>query len=89
MRKSELNKIIDEGIGRNRQFLAVKIFTDGNPTPEIIVNQIESVSQKRAYYNRAYNDDLELIAAKNNGKLIRIDDALMTSNLNDLSWFVY
>lgn len=43
MRKSELNKIIDEGIGRNRQFLAVKIFTDGNPTPEIIVNQIESV----------------------------------------------
>ncbi len=89
MRKSELNKVIDEGLGCNHQFLVVKIFTEGNPTPEIIINQAASIPQKRLYYNNAYNDDLELIAAKNNGKLIRIDAALTTSNLNNLSWFIY
>lgn len=89
MRKAELNKIIEEGINRDKAFLAVKITTEGNPTPEIIINHAESIPQKRAYYNKAYNDDLELITAKNSGKLIRIEDALATSNLFDLSWFAY
>lgn len=89
MKKSEFNKIVEDGINRGREYLAVRIETEGNPTPEVILNRRESFTQKLAYYNKAYNEDLELISAKNSGKLIRITDALVTSNLNDLTWFIF
>lgn len=89
MTKEKLKKIVEDGIFRGKQFLAVKIETEGNPGPEIIVNPSVNIDMKIAYYNKAYNDDLELISAKAAGKLIRITDAIMTSNLDDLIWFVY
>lgn len=81
MRKAEFKKIIKEGINRNRNFMVVKIETEGNPA--------ENFDQKIKYYDKAYNEDMELIKAKESGKTIKITDALMTSNLNDLSWFAY
>lgn len=89
MKKQEFNEIVKEGIGRGRQFLVVKISTEGSEAPEIIINRAENFSQKLAYYDKAYNDDMELIRAKASGKLITIDDALMTNNLAELNWFVY
>lgn len=89
MRKQEFTQIVNEGIGRNKNFMAVKIETEGNPAPEIIINPAENFDQKTKYYLGAYNEDMELIKAKEAGKLIKITDVLMTSNLNDLSWFVY
>lgn len=89
MTKAKFKEIVDDGIARSRQFMVVKIETEGNPGPEIIVNPAENFAAKRAYYNKAYNDDMELISAKAAGKSVRIVDALMTSNLNDLNWFVY
>jgi predicted Fe-Mo cluster-binding NifX family protein len=89
MRKAEFKKIVAEGVARARAFLIVKIETEGNPAPEIIINPAENITAKMAYYERAYNDDMELIAAKENGKSIRIVDAIMTNNFNDLGWFVY
>ena len=89
MNKAKFKKIVEDGVYRGKQFLAVKIETEGNPGPEIIVNPSENINAKMAYYDKAYNDDLELISAKTSGKLIRITDAIMTSNLNDLMWFVY
>lgn len=89
MKKAEFKKIVQDGTNRNKNFLAVRIETEGNPGPEIILNPAENIAAKMAYYDKAYNDDMELIHAKESGKLIRITDALMTSNLNDLNWFVY
>ena len=89
MKKSEFKKLVLDGLERGKNFLVVKIETEGNPAAEIILNPSENIAAKMAYYDKAYNDDLELIAAKNNGKSIRIIDALMTSNLIDLTWFVY
>ncbi len=89
MCKSEFLKIVDEGIARNKNFMVIKIATEGNPGPEIIINSKENYEQKIGYYDKAYNEDMELIKAKEVGKLIRITDVLMTSNLNDLSWFAY
>lgn len=89
MKKAEFKNIVADGVSRNKEFLVVKIETEGNPGAEIILNPAVNIAAKMAYYDKAYNDDLELIAAKNNGKSIRITDALMTSNLNDLTWFVY
>ena len=89
MKKADFKNIVADGVSRGKEFLVVKIETEGNPGAEIILNPGINIGAKMAYYDKAYNDDLELIAAKTNGKSIRITDALMTSNLNDLNWFVY
>lgn len=89
MKKADFKNIVADGVSRGKEFLVVKIETEGNPGAEIILNPGINISAKMAYYDKAYNDDLELIAAKTNGKSIRITDVLMTSNLNDLTWFVY
>lgn len=89
MNKSKFQNIIAEGISRGKNFMVVKIETEGNIAQEIIINRSENFVQKTNYYLDAYNDDMELIKAKESGKLIRIVDVLMTSNLADLAWFVY
>lgn len=89
MRKAEFRKIVEEGRERGKLFMVVKIETEGNPGPETIVNGRENFAAKLNYYDHAYNNDMELIAAKNAGKSIRIADVLMTNNFNDLNWFVY
>lgn len=89
MNKQKFIQIIDEGIDRNREFMVVKIETEGNPAPEIIINSSPNFKAKIKYYDRNYNDHMELIRAKEVGKIVKIVDVLMTSNLNDLSWFAY
>ena len=89
MKKAKFIAAIEDGISRSKNFMVVKIETEGNPGAEIIVNPAENFRAKLSYYDKAYNDDMELIAAKKAGKSVRIVDAFMTSNLADLNWFVY
>ena len=89
MNKAKFKQIVAEGCDRGKSFMIVKIETEGSPGPETIVNGRENFAAKLSYYDKAYNDDMELIAAKNNGKSVRIVDVLMTSNFNDLNWFAY
>lgn len=89
MNKVKFKQIVEDGRNRSKGFMIVKIETEGNPGAEVIINGRENFAAKLAYYDKAYNDDMELIAAKNNGKSIRITDVLMTSNFNDLNWFIY
>lgn len=89
MTKLEFNSIINDGMNRNKVYLAVKIETEGNPQAEIILNPVENFKEKFKYYRHAYNDAMELISAKATGKLVRIVDVLMTNNLSDLNWFMY
>lgn len=89
MTKAEFNERVQEGINRGKLFMVVKIETEGNPAPEIIVNGSENFKPKTGYYNRAYNADMELIKAKESGQLVKITDVLLTSNLSDLNWFFY
>lgn len=89
MTKTQFKKIAASGREQSKTYMAVKIITEGNPAPEIIVNTEENFDAKLAYYAQAYDDDLELISAKKAGKSIKISDVLMTNNLNDLNWFIY
>lgn len=89
MTKATFQQTVEDGLNRGRTFMVVKIETAGNPGPEVIVNPAENFSAKLSYYDKAYNDDMELIAAKKNGSSVRIVDVLMTNNLNDLNWFIY
>lgn len=89
MLKAQFKKIVEDGRARGKLFMVVKIETEGNPGPETIINGQENFAAKLSYYDKAYNDDMELIAAKNNGKSVQIVDVLMTNNFNDLNWFAY
>lgn len=89
MRKTELKTIVNEGLATGKRYLIVKIETEGSPAPELIINPLENIRAKMDYYSKVYNDDLELIRAKETGKSIRIVDAMMTNNFNDLVWFVF
>ena len=89
MTKSDFKQIVEHGRDRGKLFMVVRIETEGNPGPEIIINPAENFDRKMAYYDKVYNDDMELIAAKKIGKQIRITDVLMADNLNDLNWFAY
>ena len=89
MNKEKFKRIVDEGIERERNFMIVKIVTEGSPAPEIIINPSENFTDKVRYYLNNYTDDMELINAKKAGRSVRIVDVLMTRNLNDLAWFVY
>lgn len=89
MTKAEFTQTVNEGIQRDKYFMVVKIETEGNPAPEIIINPKENFKQKTDYYVSAYNDDMELIKAKESGRLIKITEVLLTSNLLDLNWFAY
>lgn len=89
MTKAAFTEIVNDGMNRGKIFLAVKIETEGNPQPEVILNPAENFREKIKYYRHAYNDDMELISAKATGKSVRIADVLMTNNLTDLNWFMY
>ena len=89
MTKKEFMDMYNSGVSRGRQFMVVQIETEGNPGPEVIVNRAENFAMKIKYYDKAYNDNMELIKAKEAGKSIRITDLLMTNNLNDLNWFIF
>lgn len=89
MTKEKFKQIVKDGVNRNKEFIVVKIETEGNTAQEIIINPKENFTPKINYYLSAYNDDMELIKAKESGKTIKITDVLMTNNLNDLSWFAY
>lgn len=89
MTKREFMDMYNSGVSRGRQFMVVQIETEGNPGPEVIVNRAENFAMKIKYYDKAYNDNMELIKAKESGKSIRITELLMTNNLNDLNWFIF
>ena len=89
MKKAKFNQVVEDGISRGKNFMVVKIATEGNHGGEIIINPEENFRAKLSYYDKAYNEDLELIAAKNSGKTVLITDVLMTSNLGDLNWFAW
>ena len=89
MTKKEFMDQVKSGMSRGRQFMAVLIETEGNPVTEVIINRAENFNMKVKYYDKAYNDDMELIKAKEAGKSIRITDVLMTNNLADLNWFIF
>lgn len=86
MKKCEFKKIIDKGLKQDCFFMAVVIETEGNKEPEIIINSKGNFVEKMRYYDQAYNDDMELINAKKNGKSIRIVDVSMINNLIELAW---
>lgn len=84
MRKVEFKNIIKDGINRNKKFMAVKMRGEKDVNPRVVIIQGEDITPVRERYLRATDDDMIF---KDTGD--KIEDVLLTNNLNDLSWFVY
>lgn len=84
MNKASFNEIVNDGLDRGKEFLLVKIMEPEAVNPMVMVIPKDLVKKKVNEYMRATNNDLVF---KDTGN--KIEDVLVTSNLNDLSWFVY
>ena len=84
MRKGEFKNIIKDGIARNKNFMAVKMKGEKDVNPRVVVVQGEDIAPTMERYLR-YTD--ENMIFKDTGD--KVEDVLLTSNLNALSWFVY
>lgn len=72
MTKECLIQLFKNAKEKEHRFIAVKIEMPGFPKPEVIVNSSENFEEKLKYYEKAYNDNLEL----NTFNKIRIVDAV-------------
>ena len=86
MDKKEFIEIVNEGIRRNKAFIAVRLETEGDPYPEIRINCRNYVNAIYRYYLSAYNDNMVLIDSIG-GKETRITKVLMTDDLTNMEWF--
>lgn len=84
MNKASFNEIVNDGLDRGKEFLLVKIMEPEAVNPMVTVIPKDLVKKKVGEYMRATNNDLVF---KDTGN--KIEDVLVTSNLNDLSWFAY
>lgn len=83
MNKSGLKAIFVNAKAVDARYIGVRIETEGNSQPEIIINPRENFGAKFDYYMQAYDDDLVLISAKGN-KEIRITGIAQGNTFEDI-----
>lgn len=84
MNKQKFKRIIDEGISRNKNFMAIKLKGEKDVNPRVVIIQGEDIKPTKERYLRVTDDNMIF---KDTGD--KIEDVLLTNNLNDLSWFAY
>lgn len=83
MNKSSLKAVFINAKAAGAKYIGVKIETEGNSEPEIIINPQGNFDAKFAYYMEAYDDELVLISAKGK-KEIRITGAAHGKSFEDI-----
>jgi hypothetical protein len=58
--KERLNKLFNQAIEHNYDYIGVVVEMNGFPSPELIINSRANFEKKLEYYNNAYDDDLVL-----------------------------
>lgn len=85
MNKSALKALFINAKVEGARYIGVKIATEGNSEPEIIINPEKNFDSKFDYYMSAYDDDLILIPAK--GKRdIRITGIAQGNTFEDIEY---
>lgn len=85
MNKSALKAVFINAKVEDARYIGVRIETEGNSQPEIIINPKENFDAKFDYYMSAYDDDLILISAKGK-KNIRITDIAQGNAFEDIEY---
>lgn len=84
MKKQTFKQYVLEGLDRNKEFMILKIKSESDVNPRVIIVQGADIQPTAKRYLELTDDNMIF---KDSGD--RITDALLTSNLNDLSWFAY
>jgi hypothetical protein len=84
MKKNQFRNIIMEGVRRDKRLLMVKIKGVNDYNPRVVIIQNEDITPTVNRYLKSTDDRMVF---KDTGD--QILDALMTNNVNDLSWFLY
>ena len=84
MNKKEFMEIVNEGIRRDKAYIAVRLETEGDEFPEIRINCRHHVNAIFKYYLSAFDDNMESVK---DGKVVRITKVLMTNDLANMDWF--
>lgn len=84
MTKQEFNKIVNEGLARGKNFMCIKMVSKKDINPRVLITQGGDIAATVKNILKITDKDM---ICKDNGDVI--EDVLLTSNLNDLSWFVY
>ena len=85
MNKSALKALFINAKVEGARYIGVKIATEGNSEPEIIINPEKNFDSKFDYYMSAYDDDLILISAKGK-KEIRITGVAQGNTFDDIEY---
>lgn len=85
MNKSALKALFINAKVEGARYIGVKIATEGNSEPEIIINPEKNFDSKFNYYMSAYDDDLILISAKGK-KEIRITGIAQGNTFEDIEY---
>lgn len=59
-----LENVFEAAEKNQNKYIGVKIEMKGFSQPEVIINPIENFHEKLAYYQKAYDEELNLKAAK-------------------------
>lgn len=84
MDKEKFLNVVEDGIRRGKKFMIVKILSSSNLNPKLVIVQGADIIQTAKTYARITSSDLRFYDTDD-----RIEDVLMTNNLNELSWFAY
>lgn len=85
MNKKSLMAVFNNAEMEGTEYIGVKIKTEGNSQPEIIINPKENFDAKLDYYTSAYDDDLVLISSKGK-KEIRITGIAQGNAFEDIEY---
>ena len=85
MNKSALKALFINAKVEGARYIGVKIATEGNSEPEIIINPEKNFDSKFDYYMSADDDDLILISAKGK-KEIRITGVAQGNTFEDIEY---
>lgn len=82
MDREKFRKTVEDGIRRKKNFMIIKLISFECSNPTIVIFQREDIIPMSRDYEHYFNYDFSECGYK-------IEDILMTSNLNELSWFAY
>ena len=81
--KSDLLKFLDESYEQKYEYFTVLIDTENSNGYELIVNPMCNYETKRAYYDKAYDDDL-ILKSFSGIRIIDYDACMSQMELGDL-----
>lgn len=84
MKKQEFKEIVNEGLDRDKSIMIIKIKGSRDAYHRLVIILGEDIKPNYKRYIKETDDNMIF---KDTGD--RVEDLLMTNNINELSWFIW